>query len=163
MLKMGLTGTKDLKDLSKQIRKVTDAKEIRKELTKGLRAGTKPAVVLVKKAALDLPDKPGNKSTGLRRLMARAVGAEVRTGGDNAGVRVRLARARMGEQSSLPKVTNEGRWRHKVYDQDGKPEVWVTQTSQRGWFDDANRQAAAVVRRALRDVVDDIQKRLSKY
>lgn len=157
MLQMGMTGADDLKALAKKIRKVSEPKQIRKDLTKGLKAGAKPAAEKVKAAALALPDTPGNKSTGLRRKMARVVNVQVRTVGGQAGVRVRLSRARMGDQAALPRVTNKGRWRHPVY---GDTQVWVTQVSRRGWFEAANRQAAPMVRKSLKKVVDDIEKRL---
>lgn len=155
-----MTGASDLKALSRQIRKSADPKQIRRDLTKGLKDGTKPAVALVKAAALALPDKPGNKSTGLRRKMARVTNAQVRTTGSTAGVRVRISRARMGDQASLARVTNKGLWRHPVY---GNRGVWVPQMSRRAWFDEANRQAAPGVRRAVKKVLDDIEKRLEHH
>lgn len=158
MLKMGLTGTAELAAVAKRIRKTANPKQVRQDLTRGLKAGAKPAAEKVKAAALALPDKPGNKSTGLRRKMAGATSVQVRTGGNLAGVAVRLSRARMGDQASLPKVTNEGHWRHPVH---GNTKVWVTQTSRRAWFDDANRQAAKDVRASVKKVIDDIEKRLS--
>jgi hypothetical protein len=159
MMQMGMTGAAELKAVAKQIRKAADAKQVRKDLTRGLKEGAKPAAVLVKAAALALPDKPGNKSTGLRKKMARVTNVQVRTGGSQAGVRVRMSRARMGDQAALPRVTNKGRWRHPVH---GNTKVWVTQTSRRGWFDDANRRAAPQVRKAVKQVIDDIEKRLER-
>lgn len=159
MLQMGMTGADDLKALAKKIRKVSEPKQIRKDLTKGLKAGAKPAAEKVKAAALALPDTPGNKSTGLRRKMARVTNVQVRTGGNQAGVAVRLSRARMGDQAALPTVTNKGQWRHPVH---GNRKVWVTQTSRRGWFDEANRRAAPMVRKSLKKTIDDIEKRLAE-
>jgi len=158
MLQMGMTGADDLRALSKRIRTVTNPKQVRKDLTKGLREGAKPAAARVKAAALALPDTPGNKSTGLRRKMARATSVQVRTGGNQAGVAVRLSRARMGDQAALPKVTNKGSWRHPVF---GDRNTWVVQASRRGWFDEANRQSAKDVRASVKKVIDDIEKRLS--
>ena len=157
MMQMGMTGAADLKAVAKRIRTAANPKQVRKDLTKGLKEGAKPAAVLVKSAALALPAK-GPKSTGLRKKMARVTNVQVRTGGNSAGVRVRLSRARMGDQAGMARVTNKGRWRHPVY---GDTKVWVTQTSRRGWFDDANRRAAPQVRRAVKQVIDDIEKRLS--
>jgi BMFP domain-containing protein YqiC len=158
MMEMRMTGAADLKTLAKKIRKSADAKQVRKDLTKGLKDGTKPALVLVKAAALALPDKPGNKSTGVRRKMARVANVQVRASGNSAGVRVRLSRSRMGDHAAMARVTNDGKWRHPVY---GNANVWVRQYSRRGWFDDANRRAASQVRKAVKQVIDDIEKRLS--
>jgi hypothetical protein len=150
-------GLRDLRTLSAQIKQVSDPKQVRKDLTKGLRQGAKPAAVAVKAAAKSLPAKSGGKATGLRRRMASAAGVQVRTSGQMAGVRVRVSRARMGEQASLAKVTNEGSWRHPVY---GNRHVWVVQRSRRGWFDSATARSAPAVRKALKKVLDDTERKL---
>jgi hypothetical protein len=153
-------GQSDLTRLAKALRKEGDAKEIRKQLTKGLRDGTKPAVAKVKSEALSLPAK-GESPNHLRRKMAKATGTQVRTGGRDAGVKVRVSRARMGNQAALARVTNKGPWRHPVYQRRGAKPVWVTQRSKAGWFDNANRSTSRVVRREIKNVMDGIEKRLS--
>lgn len=150
-------GLKDLRTLSAQIKQAADPKQVRKDLTKGLRQGAKPAAVAVKAGARSLPARPGGRSTGLRRRMAASAGVQVRTSGQMAGVRVRISRARMGDQASLPKVTNVGVWRHPVY---GNRKVWVTQRSRRGWFDAATARSAPAVRMALKKVLDDTERKL---
>lgn len=160
MFKIQVTGAQDLKRLSRQLREAGNPKQVRRDLTKGLRAGAKPAVVAVKAAALALPDKPGNASPGLRKELAAATSIQVRTAGNSAGVRVRISRARMGDRAALAKVTNKGRWRHPVY---GNRSAWVTQTSRRGWFDAATRSAAPAVRRSLKKVLDDIERKLKHH
>lgn len=157
--RMGHSGQDDLRRVARQLRAHGDAKVIRREMTKALREGTKPAVVNVKAASLALPAKSG-KSTGLRRRMAAATSAQVRTAGRNPGVKVRVRRARMGDQASLPKVTNEGVWRHPVF---GDRETWVTQTSRRGWFDTANRRSAPGVRREIKKILDDTERKLTHH
>jgi hypothetical protein len=155
MMSVQVTGAEDLRALTRRVRTASNPKQVRKDLTKGLRLGTKPAVAAVKTAANSLP-ATGRKSTGLRRRMASATGAQIRLTGATAGVRVRISRARMGDQASLPRVTNDGRWRHPVYGTN----TWVTQTSQRGWFDGANRSKAREVRASLQQVADDIEKKI---
>jgi hypothetical protein len=150
----------DLRAVSKAMRQNGNAKVIRAQLTKGLRAGAKPALTATKAAALSLPSH-GSKHTGLRAKMARTAGTQVRTGGNTPGVTVRVSRARMGSQASLATVTNEGQWRHPVYQRPGKPPVWAVQTSRKGWFDNANRFQAPVVRRELVKVIDDVKKSLT--
>lgn len=146
----------DLTDLARQLRKVGDAKAIRRELTSGLRKGTKPAVNAVKASALGLPSK-GTRPPVLRARMARATSAQVRTTGRQAGVRVRVRRTTMGDKAALPRVTNEGSWRHPVFSR----KVFVTQTSRRGWFDDANRYSAVPVRREIKNVLNDIERKMA--
>jgi hypothetical protein len=153
-------GPDDLRALAKRIRKAGNAKTIRKQLNAGLKEGVKPALAATKKAALDLPVKTGKReTTGLRKKMARVANIQVRSSGRDPGVRVRISRARMGDQASLVKATNNGKWRHPVR---GNREVWVTQTSRAGWFDNANRYTGPPVRRAIKRVMDDIEKQLNR-
>ena len=149
----------DLRKITKKLRKSGDARVIRKRLLAGLKDGVQPAVAKSKAAALALPAKPGGKSTGLRKKLAKVIGPQVRTSGRDPGVRVRISRSRMGEQAALAKVTNIGRWRHPVH---GDRKVWVTQTSKAHWFDDANRYSGPPVRRALGKVLTDIERELGK-
>lgn len=165
MLEFGLRdGSDDLRRVARQLRAAGNGKALRRDMTKGLRQGAKPAVAAVKAAALDLPDKAGNASPGLRRQMAAATGVQVRTTGRQAGVRVRISRQRMGDKASLAKVTNVGRWRHPVYADKSKPRsewTWVPQTSRPRWFDRASASAAGPVRRELKRVLDDIERKLA--
>lgn len=153
-------GPDDLRALAKKLRKHGNAKVIRKQLNAGLKLGAKPALEATKKAALSLPVKAGqNPGTGLRKKMAKVANIQVRSSGRDPGVRVRISRARMGDQASLVKATNNGRWRHPVH---GNREVWVTQTSRAGWFDNANRYSGPPVRRAIKRVMDDIENQLNR-
>jgi hypothetical protein len=144
--------------MARRLREVTNGPQLRREMTKALRQGTRPAVVGVRAAALSLPAK--HPSSGLRRDMAAAVSVQVRTTGNQAGVRVRIPRRRLGSKAALPRVTNRGVWRHPVFGDRG---TWVTQTSQRGWFDRAAAAAAPQVRRALDQVIDDLDRKLSRH
>lgn len=148
----------DLRALAKRLRKAGNAKQIRKQLNAGLKEGAKPALVGTRKAALGLPAKANSKNQ-LRKKMARVSGIQVRSSGRDPGVRVRISRKRMGDQAALPKVTNEGQWRHPVY---GNTDKWVTQRSTAGWFDSANRYAGPPVRRAIKRVLDDVEKELNR-
>jgi hypothetical protein len=158
-----VTKPANLRAISAQIKRVGGAPEVRKRLMTGLRAGAAPASKRVKVAALTLPAKGTGKSTGLRRLMASAVGVQVRASGRDPGVRVRIARSRMGSKAALPKVTNEGVWRHRVFARPGKRQVWVLQRSRKGWFDNTLVASAPPVRIALKKVIDGIEKDLGSH
>lgn len=149
--------SKDLAILSKQIRKSGNAKQIRKDLLTGLRNGAKPAVTRVRSHALVLPSH-GKKHTGLRVKMASATGTQVRTAGAQAGVTVRLSRAKMGAQAGVALSTNKTNWRHPVY---GDTKVWVTQRSSPGWFDRDVRVSAPGVRKNIEGVLNKIEKDLT--
>ena len=148
----------DLARLSRQLRTVGDAKAIRRDLVRGLRSGAKPALEAVRAAALALPDNPGGRSTGLRRKAARAASIQVRTSGRQAGVYVRISRARMGNQAGALKGSRSRRWRHPVF---GNRDVWVQQASRPEWFDRAARSQAGPARRAVQQVLNDIERRMA--
>ena len=146
----------DLRKATARLKAHGSGREFRKDLTKGLREGAKPVLPMVRNAALNLPSK-NNDTKMLRRKMARVTSIQVKTGGKNPTVRIRIARSRMGDQAALPRVTNEGRWRHRVYGHN----TWVTQTSTRGWFDNANRRGAPIVRRGAKTALDNLERKLS--
>jgi hypothetical protein len=150
----------DLPRLRQQLKKVGAAPALNKRLTKGLRDGTKPAVARTRAAALALPAH-GSKSTGLRRRLAASTGTQVRTGGRNPTVSVRVSRKRMGTQAGLASTTNDGQWRHPVFSKPGLPREWVTQHSVPHWFDNANKYSGPPVRRALQGVLNQIEKDMS--
>lgn len=145
----------DLRTVAKQLKTVGDPKAVRKELLAGLRTGTKPALNAVRTGAASLPSHHGGTPV-LRPMLVAASGIQVRTSGKDAGVAVRIQRSKLGSKASLGKVTNEGSWRHLVF---GHKNVWVTQTSRKGWFDTANRYAAPGVRRELGKTIDGIAKK----
>jgi hypothetical protein len=164
MIDVKMSGQDDLRRLSKQLRTVGDGKAVRRDMMRGLRQGAKPAAAAVKAAALSLPDKSGNASTGLRRRMAAATGVQVRTSGRQAGVKIRVSRRRMGGQASLAKVTNHGTWRHPVFassNQTRSEWTWVRQSSRRGWFDRTAAAHGKDVESALKNVLNDIERKLS--
>lgn len=149
----------ELRAMAARLRRSSDPRRMRAEMMNGLKEGVKPAVTRSKAAALALPSS-GRSSTGFRRKLARTINTQIRTGGKDAGVRVRISKARMGSQAPLVKATEIGRWRHPVY---GNRNAWVTQRSRRGWFDDANRYSGSPVRRALQKVFDDIERDLARH
>ena len=146
----------DLRVIGKQLRRVGNGPALRKRMVAGLKAGVKPALPAVKNSALALPSR-GKKHTGLRRRMYKAIGSQVRTGGREAGVRIKLSRSTMGDQAGVAKATNNGSWRHPVYKRQGHPARWVRQSSTPHWFDRANQRAAPPVRRSLKKVWDDVE------
>lgn len=149
----------ELRAMAARLRRAGDPARMRRLMLAGLKEGVKPAVRQAKSAALTLPSH-GSHHSGFRRKLARTINAQVRTSGRDPGVRVRISKARMGDQASLATATNKGRWRHPVY---GNRSVWVTQTSRRAWFDDANRYNGPPVRRALQRVLDDMERELSRH
>lgn len=147
----------DIRRVHERLRSAADAKRLRRELVAALRRAAKPAATAAKQAARNLPDNPtAPASTGLRRRMASSIGVQVR-GGRNAAVKVRMSRARLGEQAGAARSTNRGRWRHPVF---GDRDVWVQQESRPGWFDKAVRIGGVNTKREIRQVLNDLERRL---
>ena len=90
MDRVKITGADDLARVSKQLRTVLGGSAMRRDLTKGLKAATKPVVVDVKAAAVRLPVRKPSKHH-LRRRMAAGATSQVRTGGRNPAVAVRIS------------------------------------------------------------------------
>lgn len=154
-IRISPTSQRDLARVSKKLRMVGAPKEIRRELVSGMREAAKPAERDVKSEARTLPAH-GGQSTGLRRRIANAVSIKARTGGRSAGVKLRVSRARMGDQAALPHRMNKGSWRHPVFDTG----TWVKQESRAGWFDRTARGHRGTVRQRLKRVIDGIERKL---
>lgn len=153
-----VTGAEDLRAVSRQLRTVTDGKAMRRDLTKGLRQGVRPAVASVKAAAVTLPAK-GPRSTGLRRRMGSATSPQVRTGGRNPVVAVRISRARMGDKAGAARGMDRREFKHPVY---GNRDVWVSQRGHPGWFEHAVHARERQVRTSMRAVLDQIEHDLAR-
>jgi hypothetical protein len=151
LFRVNMTGEADLRRVSAQLRGVADGKVMRRELTTGLRQATKPAAASVKAAALALPAH-GPRSTGLRRRMAAATSPQIRTGGRNPSAKVRISRARMGDQAGAARGMDRASFRHPVFGG-----AWVRQRGAPGWFENANKRQAGTVRREMKAVLDRIE------
>jgi hypothetical protein len=146
----------DLRRISSNLRKHGNKKAIRKSFTDGMKLATKPAVRAAKDGALRLPSRQGRGR--LRRQIAASTSTQVRTRGRDAGVNVRVSRARMGEKAALPKLMNQGSWRRRVYGRD----VWVQQTSRAGWFESSIRRSEPRARKEVHKVLNDIEKKVNR-
>jgi hypothetical protein len=154
---VNITGADDLRRVSRQLRGAADAKAMRRELTTGLRQATKPAVRSVKAAAVALPASRPARPGGLRTRMAAATSAQVRTGGRNPTVKVRISRARMGDKAGVARAMDQFSFRHRVFGGD----TWVTQRGAPRWFERANKSQEATVRREMKAVLDRLEKKLA--
>ena len=155
-----LRDTGDLKAVVRALRGLADGKELRKELTQGMRGVLRPLVPRVKAAYLAGPSKGRRRrrqGPDLRTLLARSVRLEVRTAGKLAGARIRVDGRRMPPgMGALPRhwegPAEGGRWRHPVF---GNREVWVGQESHPTFYRTI-RPDEAQARREIEQVVDRI-------
>ncbi len=136
-LTVTILDSKDLRDLNRAFKGVADGKELRKELTSGLRNVLKPIVPEVRAAFKASPSMGhGGMSHAqanrpdLRALLAKATRVEVKLAGRAAGARIRVDGRRLPSgMRGLPKAWEaEGgaRWRHPTWGNRGR---WVQQRS----------------------------------
>lgn len=124
-----LTGGAELNALGRELRAVggDTAKGLRKRLRGELKQAAEPIRADLKQAILSIPTKPGGKSSGLRKRMARAVKIRVTTSGRSAGVRVVVdskALAKYGQQRLPALLDGRKDFRHPTY---GHTRRWVSQ------------------------------------
>lgn len=164
---VAIRDTGDLKRLARQLRDVEDGKELRKELTGGIRKALRPIVPLVRAAYLNNPAFAGKRSRtraiqpDLRVLLAKATRVEVRTAGKLAGARLRVDGRRMpAGMKSLPKYYEgyKPRWRAPVF---GNRDVWA-QYKARPTFDRIVEPHEDDVRREINAVLESIRRKLER-
>ncbi len=123
----GITRTGgDLAKISRDLRRVSDGKVLRKELAKELRKSAAPMVPAVRSSIKAIPTK-GTDSSGLRGRMAKATRLKVKLTGPHAQVSVLVDPRKMpdGEKGLPAHMEGSGkRWRHPVFGHDDR---WVTQ------------------------------------
>lgn len=168
---IGIRATgKDLKAIGKELRG-QDNREIRRQLSTGLRAAAKPLVPAVRSSIANIPVK-GPKHTGLRKRLQKAVTLRVRTVGKNAQVSILMSTAKMPEgQKALP-AAMEGlkTWRHPVFGEDAQTrktvhgnrgdDTWITQPA-RPYFYRTVRPMGAAAKVAVNKVTRDIERKIT--
>jgi len=156
LLELELTGpaVKQIPELARKLKELD--KNVAKEFRKALKKGTAGAVAGAKQAALNLPSQNKSKgASGLRRGIARSITSQISTS-SSPRIGIRVSKTSLGPKGNLPKLMNKGSWRHPVWGKD----VWVTQTSRAGWFDDEMRKHKEEVEKELKDTLDMFEKRL---
>ena len=161
-MQITLRDTGDLKRLARDLRDVADGKELRKELTKGMRDILRPLVPVVRAAYRSQSSKGArhaNNRADLRALLAKSVRVEVRTAGKLAGARIRADGRRMPDRMKSLPAYMEGekpRWRHPVF---GDRETWVSQPADPVFYRTLAPHTYKA-RVAADKVIDDIARKL---
>lgn len=140
-----MDGADALKDLSRQLRAAA-AKDLRKEMNRGLRSAAKPLIADARQFARETLPKQG----GLNEKVARSRFRVKITTGRDPGVRITAT----GLDARLD---SQGRLRHPVY---GNRRAWVQQKVTPGWFHVPMRRGAPEVRREMAKALDRIAKKL---
>lgn len=143
-----IRGADDFLRLSKAL-KHAGQKELRKQLTAGIKKAAKPLIADSRsEAKVRLPS-----SGGLAARVARAPQrVQVRTGAKTAGVRIVVS-----EPGGAARGANAGAIRHPVF---GNRDVWVSQKVRPGWFDDPMNAGAPVVRGHIEDVMENVAEQI---
>lgn len=145
MIRMRAKASPEWKAFARRLRNAPP--EMRRNLRKRLREEGQAMVGGVQRAALDLPDGPPPKSTGIRAATAAATRLSI----TQNGIKVVVSQRRMGDQAFFPRAAEQGSWRHPVY---GGP-AWVTQTSKGGWFTGECKSHTPALRAAVEKAIDD--------
>jgi hypothetical protein len=164
-LQLQLVDSGDLKRLAKALRAQSDGKQLRRELTQGLRGVLRPLVPQVRAAYRAGPSRGGRRrrpGPGLRALLASSVRTEVRLVGRVAGARIRADGRRMPTgMKALPRYwegANRRPWRHPVH---GNRAVWVAQPSHPAFYQ-AVRPAEAAARREVERIARQVAAKLER-
>lgn len=130
--------------------KATD-KKLLTATRKGLRNAGEPAADAARRSVLSYPDT-SPATAGLRRAIANAIGVQLATGVNRAGVFIVVRRAKLpAEWKAMPRALDnrKGSFRHPVYGRD----LWVIQKT-RPWFGVAIAKTAPQVERAVLAEID---------
>lgn len=164
-----VTGTDELRELARALRRQADGRTRQRELATGLRGAARPLVPIIRTNIKSLPSRGESKRRGrksLRTEMAGTVTLEVRTSGRSAGVSVFINPRKMPDgKKSLPGyfegVPGKLLLRHPVFKRPDRPAPWVLQsTPSAGFFtrsigpaaERAVREAQAVIERMAREI-----------
>lgn len=150
-VELRIEGAQSLADAAKRLKAAGD-KEMLKRLRKAVKDAAKPMVVDAQNAALAIPAR-GTGTTGLRQRIARSIGVQVKTGARSAAVRVRVSKAKMGDQFKLPRLLNSGSFRHPVF---GSSTFVEQNQGSRGWFFDVGKRNKANVQREIVRAIEDV-------
>ncbi|MFE1424360.1 hypothetical protein ACFW6C_02125 [Streptomyces fungicidicus] len=135
--RLGLELTpQNLRQISRALRAEEDGKELRKELTRGMREALKPGAAQAKSAIMSMSSVTPHDGPALKTAIARKIRPEVRISGKFPGAKIKAFKTKnLRNFPNAPKRTNRASgWRHPVY---GNREVWVQQTGKAKWFDRA--------------------------
>lgn len=128
---LSVTGAGELRGMARQMRGMERRKEVQQQLARQLRQPAKEIQAAVRAAAQGIPSRGESARRGrmpLGRRLARATSLQVRTSGDNAGVKLWLNPAKMPDgQRALPAYAEgeTGPWRHPLF---GNTDSWHTQS-----------------------------------
>ena len=138
-----IRGAEQLATLSKRLKEAGD-KDLKKELSAGIRQAMEPLKQEVRQSALrTLPQRGG--------LARRTAKTSLRVTRSARGIRL------VGKSSDSIRRMNSGTIRHPVF---GNRSVWVDQRIPPGWWDRPTQSAAPQVRADLLKAMDRVARKI---
>jgi hypothetical protein len=163
-MRMQVTGSGDLRKLSRDLRRHADGKQLRREFIRDVRAEVRPVAANIRSGYRSQPGYTGRRQRAggtLRALLAKAVTTSVRLSGRTAGVTLRVAGNRMPSgMGRLPKLYegNVPNWRHPVFGSDR----WASQDTGAPIFANRVRAARGSVERRVVRLVERMARRIAR-
>lgn len=178
-VKVSVTGQRELEELGHRL-KVAGEKELTKELRKGLKKASVPAVRAAQAAIRALPVRGVRggglaareihqqrrrvkarrlRAAGLRESIARAIKAQISTSGA-ASVRIRTSSSELpSDQRKLPRHLDSAKgWWHPVF---GNREAWAQQYG-KPWFGETLKKQGPTVRKETLAAMDEVARKITK-
>jgi len=150
-----------LQALARRLNEEADGKKLRRDLAKNLREALEPAKQEIRAGLMGMATA-GLPTAGepLRAAVLANLKAEARLTGRSTGARLRIRKKGMPRGfANAPKRLNRQRgWRHQVFGRD----VWVQQIGEPEYFDRPTRQHKARYRAAVRAVMEDTARRITR-
>jgi hypothetical protein len=142
-----IRGAEDLVKLSQRL-KAVGAKDLRKELLRGIREGNRSTIADIRANAQILP-----RRGGLAALVAASrMATRTRATGASAGIRI------VAENAHRLGGINKGHVRHPVFDRSR----WVNQQVKPGWFTDPIEKNAPATRAGVERVMREVAARIER-
>lgn len=150
-----------LADFAKALKAEADGKQLRKDLSKQLKAALDPIKEQAKSNLLGIASAGLTRGQPLRQTVANQLKAEARLSSRNAGARLRVRRKGMPRGfTNAPKALNNPQgWRRQVFSSG----VFVQQIAvPTEWFDRAARDGRKGAQAAAMEAVDQMRQRIIK-
>lgn len=148
-----------LQSLARAVKAEADGKQLRRDLTRNMRAALEPAKEQARSNLMGIASAGLNRGTPLRTTVAQQMKAEARLSGRTIGARLRVRRKGMprGFNNAPKALSNPKGWRHQVFGGG----VWVQQVAvPPEWFDRATREHRDSSRDAVLEAMDDMAGRI---
>lgn len=150
----------NLRAISNALKAEEDGKQLRKELTRGMRDALKPGAADAKSGILSMASARPHGGPALKSAIARKIRPEVRITGKFAGAKVKAFKTPniRGFANAAKRTNRASGWRHPVY---GNTAVWVQQHGKLKWFDHAFEGQEDHYRRAVQFALAEMVNRIA--